>query len=111
MALITQNGVITVAQITTLVASINTASWDITNTYRFAVQAVWTATGTPVGTLGLQVTIDGTTWETVSSVAVSGAGNALWDVESGAQRARFAYTASSGGASATLTTKVSIKAI
>lgn len=75
-----------------------------------AIQAVWT--GSPVGTLKLQISNDNVTYTdyTGSSTAVSGAGNFIWNLlDVGYRYIRVAYTAASG--SGTLNANISIKGV
>lgn len=64
-----------------------------------AVQAVWT--GSPVGTLVLQASLDGAHWSNIpgSDVAVNGAGDFVWllnPVEVPSLRAVYTRTSGSG---------------
>jgi hypothetical protein len=69
-----------------------------------AVQAVFS--GAPVGSLKLQASVDGTTWTDVanSTVAVSAAGDCLWNItDIGFPLMRCVYTKTSGTGSLTVT--------
>lgn len=73
----------------------------------YAIQAVWTGSTSPNGSLTLQASNDNVNWSTLSgtSVAVSGsAGNTLWKESAPYYKyVRVAYTRTSGGASDTVT--------
>src|SRR6188508_3225893 len=67
---------------------------------RYCVQAVWPATGTPIGVLKLQWSNDNTNWTDVdgSNVNVSGpAGSTVWRDWCDAKFLRAVYTRTSGG--------------
>lgn len=69
-----------------------------------AIQAYWT--GSPVGTLKLQISNDNANWTdyTGSSTSVSGAGNFVWNlVYAGFPWVRVVYTFSSGTGSLSVT--------
>lgn len=73
-----------------------------------AVSAVWT--GSPVGSLVLQASIDQSQWNTIggSTQSVSGAGSVLYNIEDmGFPYMRAVYTKTSGTGS--LTIKVNLK--
>ena len=84
---------------------------DMSNTESFSVQAVWT--GSPVGTIKLQVSTNGTTFVDVpdSVTPVSGTGNAIWDgyTGTGCDKIQVVYTPSSG--SGTLSAWISGKGL
>ena len=74
--------------------------------FGYAVQAVWTGSTTPAGTLTLECSNDNITFITISgtSTAVSGAGNVMWTISTPYYKfVRARYVRSSGGASDTVT--------
>lgn len=76
----------------------------------WGIQAVWTGASAPNGTLVVQASMDNVNWITLSgtSVSLTGvAGNTLWrDATPFYKYVRVAYTATSGGASDTVTCKI-----
>lgn len=71
----------------------------------FCFHAVYTGASSPVGTLTVEVSIDGNTWETLtdSSVAVSAAGSHMYNVDKAAYLlARIKYTFTSGSGDMTI---------
>lgn len=91
-------------------SAINSKGIDLNQQYVYAIQAVWT--GSPVGTLKIQVSNDivpdgvggdqasnvvNWTDYTNSSQSISGAGNFVWNVlEAGYRWVRLVYTKTSG---------------
>lgn len=77
---------------------------------RFCVQAVWTGTTAPVGTLSLNGSNDNITFTPISgsSQAVSGAGSFLWFGFADYKYVTLTYTRTSGGASDTITSTVRV---
>lgn len=62
-------------------------------------------TGSPVGTMIVQVSVNGSDWETLtdSSVAISAAGSQMYNVEKAAySMARIKYTKTSGSGTMTI---------
>jgi hypothetical protein len=89
-------------------ASFNSPSQQVHQYVVACIQAVFT--GTPDGTLKLQISNDDTNWTdyTGSSEAISGAGNFAWNIINiGFQYVRLVYTRSSstGSLSATVSGK------
>ena len=75
---------------------------DMTRKIWIAIQAVYT--GSPVGDLTLEASNDKVTWTTVanSTVAVSGASSAMWNIQNcGYSWLRLVYTRTSGTGSLT----------
>lgn len=92
----------------TMSGNITSIPIQLNQDFAYAVAAVWT--GTPVGTLKLQASIDNVTYIDItgSPTPVSGPGNFMWNVEVCAyQFARMVYTATSG--TGTLNAKTTIK--
>ena len=80
-----------------MTATITSSAVDLQDLNIYAIQAVYT--GSPVGTLKLQVSVDGTNYDdyTGSSLAVSAAGSNTWKVSAAGERyVRLVYTFSSG---------------
>lgn len=86
-----------------MAATITSSTITLASKTGYAMQAVYT--GSPVGTLTVEGSNDGTTWSTVtdSTVAVSAAGSTLYNI-SGVQYelARLLYTFTSGTGSLTV---------
>jgi len=63
-----------------MAGNITSSSQQLTNIFGYSVQAVYT--GSPVGTIKLQASLDRTTWNDVSnsSTAISAAGSTLWNI-------------------------------
>lgn len=61
-------------------ADITSDSQQLTNMFGFSIQAVYT--GSPVGALKLEASLDKVTWNDVedSSVSITDAGSTLWNV-------------------------------
>ncbi len=67
--------------VTVTASDVHSQVITLTQDYGYAAQAVWS--GTLVGTIKLQATIDGTTWSDVagsSQAVTSGSGSFLWNV-------------------------------
>lgn len=82
-------------------ANVTSSSFTVQHTPIVCIQAVWSAGGTPVGTLQLQGSVNGTDFFNVgSTVAVSGnTGTAqVTDANAGYLFARLLYTRTSGTA-------------
>ncbi len=79
-------------------------------TQGYGIQAVWTGTSAPNGTLRLQASMDNVTFTNItgSDVAVTGAaGDALWkDFSPGYKYVRGQWVRSSGGATDSVTFKM-----
>lgn len=76
---------------------------ELTFLIDYAIQAVYT--GSPVGALTLEASVDGTNYTTVtdSSSAVSSASNTMWNVQNaGYKWVRVNYTRTSGTGSLTV---------
>lgn len=89
-------------------ASIGGAQFTISNVPGFAIQAVWPAG--LVGTLDVQVTVDGINWSDVtnSSQVVNGAGSFIWNLNgyhTDQARLFFTYTSGSGTITASQSSK------
>lgn len=87
-----------------MASSFNSNAFNLDRTPIFAIQAVYT--GSPVGTLKLQSSNDGTNWDDIagSTVAVSAAGSQTWNYTgAGFGKVRLVYTATSGTGSLTAT--------
>lgn len=70
---------------------------DLAKTDGYSIDAIWT--GSPVGTIKLQVTRDGITFFDYpsSSTAVSGSGSAMWEITTANySQVRVVYVFSSG---------------
>ena len=84
--------------------SINSSSGVLKFSDRFCIQAVWT--GSPVGSIKVQASLNDTNWSDVSdsSQAVSGAGSFLWSFALQAYSFfRVVYTATSGSGTLNVT--------
>lgn len=82
-------------------ATVTSTAFTVQHTPIVCIQAVWSAGSTPVGTLQLQGSVDGTNYFNVgSTVAVSGnSGTAqVTDANAGYLFARLLYTRTSGSA-------------
>jgi hypothetical protein len=80
-----------------MAASITSDIYTIAGRKVYAIHAIYT--GSPVGTLTLEASNDGSTWATVtgSSTAVSGASNTFFNVaDAGYEMVRLKYTLASG---------------
>ena len=84
----------------TMGANFNSNFKDLSNIEAYSMFATWT--GSPVGVLWLQSSVDGTNFINIagSNTAVSGAGTFLWDVFGpGYDKVRLAYVFTSGSGS------------
>lgn len=80
-----------------MAATITTDSVSLAEKTQYALHAVFT--GSPVGTLTVETSIDGTTYDTLadSSTAVSAAGSQMFNIiAAGYLWARLKYTRTSG---------------
>ena len=105
-----------IAPSTVMNATINSSAVPLLQTWFYAIQVVFT--GTPTGTFKLQGSCDPipqarvevqtpTNWSDIinSSIAVSAAGNLMWNVsEIGYNYVRVVYTDTSGGTSTAIIT-------
>lgn len=81
-----------------LASNLVSTALDIDSMLGYAVQAVWT--GSPVGTLNIQASLDKITWSDVTNSSVSLAGSAgswLWNFQGSFYRyIRINYVSTSG---------------
>jgi hypothetical protein len=78
-------------------ASITSTTQDLSKTNGYSVYAKWT--GSPVGTIKLQVSVDGTNFVDLagSTITVSSAGDALWEITTAFyDKVNVVYTRTSG---------------
>lgn len=103
------NPALTLTSSSTMTADITTGSIDCLNLNTWSMQFVWT--GTPVGTVSVQASDDGSTWTEVasSSQATSGAaGNHRVNASGfGGRyiRGKFAFTSGTGTLAVSVTAK------
>lgn len=90
-----------------LSASFNSDKGNVTNARGYSIQAVWTGGGSPVGTMSLQASTDGTNWSDISTstLSVSGnSGNNIFNVKDVYYNfVRLVYTRTSGTANVSIT--------
>lgn len=91
----------TVSTVAITNADIAGSVFDVSQDFLYAIQAVWTDSGSLSGTIKLQTSIDGTNWSDVtsSSQAVSGSNSFMWNIANvGYPKIRtfFTYTAGAG---------------
>lgn len=80
----------------TIVATTAYTGIDVEHTQPREIQAVWTAT-TVSGTISVQVSLDGTTWEdTETPIAVTASGSNIWLINRHATYMRIYYVRTSG---------------
>jgi hypothetical protein len=100
----------TVTMISTVSAasSVNSAPIEVADVPAYAIQVVFTGSNV-VGTLKLQGSIDGTSYEDIISQAVTASTNAIFDRTSrtGMKYARLSWTYTSGTGNITVTGNIS----
>lgn len=101
------NNTYAVAQ--SLGASFNGDTIDMRNYDKCCLQLVWVGNaGSAIGTFGIQVSNDATTWTAMSispaPAPASNDSNAIIDIETGARYCRLIYTRTSGTGTVTVKT-------
>lgn len=85
-----------------MASSLTSDAWSVEDADTYAVQVVFTGSS-PTGTFALQASVDGTTYTTISSQAVTASGSILWEnALCAVPMLQVIYTRTSGTGTATV---------